>query len=223
MNIVVLGNINKAKELFEKTADSLPIKQAQYNDLDAIGAADVIIDLDLHEKTDNVSLYSNFKQKVIIANMVKIQAESLFAALGKPGENTFFSANLLPTFINRTVLEMANPLNQDEKIAEDIAIQLGYTKVKWVKSRVGLVTPRLVFMIINEAYYTLQEGTATADDIDLGMKLGTNYPLGPFEWCKKVGIKDVYEILEALYMDTHDERYKVCPLLKTEYLKNFIK
>lgn len=223
MNIVVLGNINKAKELFEKTADSLPIKQAQYNDLEVIGAADVIIDLDLHEKTDNISLYSNFKQKTIIANMVKIQAESLFAALGKPGENHFFSANLLPTFINRTVLELANPLANDEKIAEDIAAKLGYSKVKWVKSRVGMVTPRLVFMIINEAYYTLQEGTATAKDIDLGMKLGTNYPLGPFEWCKKVGIKDVYETLEALYMDTHDERYKVCPMLKTEYLTHFIK
>jgi len=89
---------------------------------------------------------------------------------------------------------------------------------KWVESRVGLVTPRVVFMIINEAYYTLQEGTASKEDIDAGMKLGTNYPYGPFEWAEKAGIQNVYETLHALYEDTREERYKICPLLKTAYL-----
>jgi 3-hydroxybutyryl-CoA dehydrogenase len=57
-------------------------------------------------------------------------------------------------------------------------------------------------------------------DIDLGMKLGTAYPHGPFEWCDMIGIKHVYEVLNALYLDTHDDRYKICSLLKTEYLKS---
>jgi 3-hydroxybutyryl-CoA dehydrogenase len=73
-------------------------------------------------------------------------------------------------------------------------------------------------MIINEAYYTVQEETATRDDIDRAMKLGTNYPFGPFEWCQRIGINHVYEVLEAVYEDTRDERYKICPLLKKEYL-----
>jgi 3-hydroxybutyryl-CoA dehydrogenase len=76
-------------------------------------------------------------------------------------------------------------------------------------------------MIINEAFYTVQEGTATRQDIDLAMKLGTNYPYGPFEWCERIGIRHVYELLQAMYDDTRDERYKVCPLLKKEYLKSF--
>jgi 3-hydroxybutyryl-CoA dehydrogenase len=75
-------------------------------------------------------------------------------------------------------------------------------------------------MIINEACYTLQEGTASMQDIDISMKLGTNYPFGPFEWADKIGIKHVYETLKAVYDDTHDERYKICPMLKTIYLKN---
>ena len=54
----------------------------------------------------------------------------------------------------------------------------------------------------------------------MAMKLGTNYPYGPFEWCKRIGIKHVYELIEALYDDTQDERYKISPLLKKEYLKN---
>jgi 3-hydroxybutyryl-CoA dehydrogenase len=96
---------------------------------------------------------------------------------------------------------------------------LGYPQTECVNSRVGLITPRVVCMIINEAFYTVQEGTATEGDIDQAMKLGTNYPMGPFEWCDKIGLADVYETLEALYQDTHDERYKICSLLKQRYLR----
>ncbi len=93
------------------------------------------------------------------------------------------------------------------------------TEFHLIEDRVGMVSPRVVCMIINEAYYTVQEGTASREDIDLGMKLGTAYPYGPFEWCEKIGVKNVYEVLEALYDDTKDERYKICPLLKKEYLE----
>ena len=93
------------------------------------------------------------------------------------------------------------------------------TEYKIVEDRVGMVTPRIICMIINEAFYTVQEGTASKKDIDLGMKLGTNYPMGPFEWLDKIGIDQAYELLEALYEDTKEERYKICPALKKEYLK----
>jgi 3-hydroxybutyryl-CoA dehydrogenase len=79
-----------------------------------------------------------------------------------------------------------------------------------------MVTPRIIAMIINEAYFTLQERTATRSDIDVSMKLGTNYPFGPFEWATKIGLKNVYNLLNALYNDTKDERYKISPLLKKE-------
>jgi 3-hydroxybutyryl-CoA dehydrogenase len=82
-----------------------------------------------------------------------------------------------------------------------------------------MVSPRVVCMIINEAFYTNAEGTASEKDIDLAMKLGTNYPLGPFEWAEKIGIENVYEVLEAVYEDTGDERYKINPQLKKKYLK----
>jgi 3-hydroxybutyryl-CoA dehydrogenase len=91
-----------------------------------------------------------------------------------------------------------------------------------VVDRVGLVTPRVICMIINEAFYTVQEGTASKKDIDIAMKLGTNYPLGPFEWAKKIGIENVYLVLDSVYKDTKDERYKICPLLKKEYLNQII-
>ena len=102
---------------------------------------------------------------------------------------------------------------------ENVCAQLK-TKYLQVDDRVGMVTPRVVCMIINEAYYTVQEGTATREDIDLAMKLGTNYPYGPFEWCERIGLTSVYELLEVVYNETGDERYKISELMRREYLGN---
>jgi 3-hydroxybutyryl-CoA dehydrogenase len=126
--------------------------------------------------------------------------------------------NGLPSFINRSLFEVSVLNDTNKGILNECMDKLNW-KYTLVEDRVGMVTPRVIFMIINEACYTLQEGTASMQDIDTSMKLGTNYPFGPFEWSDKVGIKHVYETLEALYKDTKEERYKICPLLKTKYLK----
>ena len=124
----------------------------------------------------------------------------------------------LPSLINRPLLEVSfwNENNR-EKLAETCAA-LG-TDYRVVADRVGLVTPRVICQIINEACFTVQEGTATMQDVDLGMKLGTSYPRGPFAWANAIGVERVYAVLEALWQDTHDERYKVCPLLKRQALR----
>ena len=124
----------------------------------------------------------------------------------------------LPTLLNRSLLEVSLYHEADrEKLAETCAA-LG-TDYRIVADRVGLVTPRVICQIINEACFTVQEGTATMQDVDLGMKLGTNYPRGPFAWANAIGVERVYAVLEALWDDTHDERYKVCPLLKRQALR----
>ena len=120
----------------------------------------------------------------------------------------------MPTFLNRDVLEVTK-LNNDQTRLELICKELN-TEFACVADKVGLVTPRIICMIINEAYYTVEEGTATREDIDLAMKLGTNYPYGPFEWCKRIGPRQVCGLLEAVHNDTGDERYLICTLLKQE-------
>ena len=124
----------------------------------------------------------------------------------------------LPTLLNRRLFEVSLYHEADRaKLAETCAA-LG-TDYRVVADRVGLVTPRVICQIINEACFTVQEGTATMQDIDLGMKLGTSYPRGPFAWANAIGVERVYAVLEALWQDTHDERYKVCPLLKRQALR----
>lgn len=124
----------------------------------------------------------------------------------------------LPSFLNREILEATCEQDQSEKLGE--TCRELKTEYQVVADRVGLVTPRVICMIINEAYYTLQDGIAARSDIDLAMKLGTNYPMGPFEWCREIGIQNVCRLLEAVHADTGDNRYRVSPLLKAESLEN---
>ena len=145
-------------------------------------------------------------------------AESQWAASNGPPPGTFFGFCGLPTLINRPLLEVSLYNEADrEKLAATCAA-LG-TDYRVVADRVGLVTPRVICQIINEACFTVQEGTATMQDVDLGMKLGTNYPHGPFAWANAIGVERVSAVLEAMWHDTHDERYKVCPLLKRQALR----
>ncbi len=125
----------------------------------------------------------------------------------------------LPTFLNRPVLEVTLLNERDQVHLKDICTRL-HTDYQVVADHVGLVTPRVICMIINEAFFTLQEGIASREDIDLAMKLGTNYPWGPFEWCDRIGAGEVVALLNAVYRRTGNERYRVCPLLEAEQAKN---
>lgn len=77
---------------------------------------------------------------------------------------------------------------------------------KLVKDTVGLIAPRILCTIINEAVFTISDGVAGAKDIDTAMKLGTNYPLGPMEWAKSIGAAGVLEVLEE--MSKENIKYK---------------
>ncbi|HEY0770813.1 MAG TPA: 3-hydroxyacyl-CoA dehydrogenase family protein, partial [Sphingobacteriaceae bacterium] len=181
-----------------------------------IAGHEVVFDFLIEEDPDQFEIYSETNTTIFL-NTSKFSLAELAYSVGNSIECTVFGFNGLPTFFNRPLLEVS-VLKKEETMKLNLVLQKLGAEYVIVDDRVGLVTPRVVCMIINEAYYTVQEGTATREDIDVAMKLGTNYPFGPFEWCQRIGIKHVFELLEAVYEDTKDERYKICPLLKREYL-----
>jgi 3-hydroxybutyryl-CoA dehydrogenase len=221
MKILARGSKNRIKELKEKL-ENVSCEIVAIDDSDLLSANvnnfDVIFDLKFDEKSNQLKYYAGLKDVPVFVCAVKQQLAKAVFDYGNKVDCLLFGINALPTFIHRNLLEVC--LLKQEQLAqlENILKQLQWD-FKLVNDRVGMVTPRILFMIINEACYTLQEGTASKEDIDTSMKLGTNYPFGPFEWANKIGIKHVYETLESIYLDTHDERYKVCPMLKTMYLK----
>jgi 3-hydroxybutyryl-CoA dehydrogenase len=215
MKIALLGTSSKKEELLSVISSTkheiVSLESTKNIDFTNL---DVIFDLNFDDNYSNsLNGYLAVPEKcLIIVSSLKIQLEAI---LPQTLQNQVIGINALNSFISRDAIEYCHINNQD---FSELFLQLGWKKALKVGSRVGLVSARVVLMIINEAYFTFQEGTANREDINLGLKLGTAYPNGPFEWSDKIGVKDVYEVLYALYQDTLDDRYKICSQLKTEYL-----
>lgn len=221
MKILARGEKIRTEELKRKLSSvSCDLKVIDDTDLSSANLMDfdLIFDLDFDEHhPDQLRFYAGLSIPVIVS-AVKTQLAQAVFHYAKPVSCILIGMNCLPGFIERNLAEISLLDAGDKQKMESLMKRLGWEH-RLVEDRVGMVTPRIIFMIINEACYTLQEGTATMKDIDTGMKLGTNYPFGPFEWADRIGVKHVYETLEAVYQDTHDERYRICSLLKTTYLK----
>ena len=93
--------------------------------------------------------------------------------------------------------------------------ELGKT-IEWTPDIPGFISARILSAIINEAYFTLEEGVSSKEEIDMAMKLGTNYPSGPFEWGKKIGLNNILSLLNK--MAEINSRYKPAALLEEEAL-----
>jgi 3-hydroxybutyryl-CoA dehydrogenase len=121
----------------------------------------------------------------------------------------------LPTLLANGLVEIAMGAGTSPDArhsAEGFFQQLG-KEVAAVQDAVGMVMPRILCMLINEACFALSEGVSTQKDIDTAMKLGTNYPRGPVEWAEKIGFAQVYAVISSLHHYFGEERYRPAPTL----------
>lgn len=117
------------------------------------------------------------------------------------------------------LLEVVRALETDEETVTtcvEVGRRMG-KEVVVIKESPGFITSRINAMIGNEAFYMLQEGVASAEDIDKALKLGLNHPMGPFEMVDLVGLDTRLHILEYLHK-TLGEKYRPSPLL-VQYVK----
>jgi 3-hydroxybutyryl-CoA dehydrogenase len=163
--------------------------------------ADVVIDLDFKNEEERVNSLINSGASILIVNSV---SDNSIPA-------SFIRINGWKGFLERNILEASS--NSQEKMVTEVASIFGRT-VQFVPNTPGFISARVVSMIINEAFFALEEKISTKDEIDTAMKLGTNYPYGPFEWCKMIGAPSVLNLLEILSKE--DLRYQPASLLKLE-------
>lgn len=217
MTILTVGSENSHDECRAKFGSQHKYISTQDQEIEGkhFSGIDIVFDFTIASFPQRMKVYYGRPEIPVFLNTTLKSIKELSNQIDHVQSSAIFGFCGLPTFLNRPILEVSAINNSQTDKLEELCRRLG-TEHAVVEDKIGLVTPRVICMIINEAYYTVEEGTASREDIDLAMKLGTNYPYGPFEWANKIGIRNVFEVLNAVLEDTNDERYKICSLLLNE-------
>ena len=205
MNVLLLANEEQKDELLFFPADNAIYLNwiRKPENLMTAGPVDACVDLLFENSNDRISWLKSLACPLIAVNSVV--ETSFYSGHG------FIRINGWNTFLKRNVVEATCPDNLMRTKADDLFAGFG-RKIEWVADIPGFITPRVIASIINEAFFALQENVSSREDIDTAMKLGTNYPYGPFEWAERIGLRRIYDLLDALALQ--QGRYVPAPLLK---------
>ncbi len=116
--------------------------------------------------------------------------------LPRPGR-PFIRINGWPGLLEREPSELAVKDRAEESAVGKLFDSLGWP-CRFAADIPGMISGRILAAIINEAWFTLQDGVSTKEEIDEAMRLGTHYPFGPFEWGRRIGLASIYELLGVL-------------------------
>ena len=168
---------------------------------------DAVVDLLFEENVYDTSHLKESSLKPIIVNSVIKTIEEIGIDV--------IRINGWPGFLKRSIAEVSCS-DANKSNAETILSAFNKT-TEFLADVRGFVSSRVISMIINEAYFALEENVSTKEEIDTAMKLGTNYPYGPFEWAEKIGLKNIVSLLTELSLN--EKRYEPAGLLLKEAIE----
>ncbi len=178
-----------------------------------------IADGDAFIENQNADAFINLKESIVFPSYAAFQKPVLINSVTTTLSAMNAAENIIRIngwagFLQRPIWDVAG------KIDEAAASLFEHLDKKMIAcaDEPGFIAARIVSMIINEAYFATGDKVSSRDEIDTAMKLGTNYPFGPFEWAKAIGPAKVLELL--LQLNETDKRYAPAPLLIDEVNAN---
>ncbi len=210
--------VSKGKITAVEAADAMARVKAE-SELGALAACDVL----LEAATENVRIKQQIvrdleavaRPDVIIAtNTSSVSITKLAATLADPSR--FVGMHFFNPVPAMTLVEVIRGMQTGDATFDAtvaLAERLGKTAIQ-VKNAPGFVVNRILVPMINEAVFVLQEGAARAEEIDAGMRLGANHPMGPLALADLIGLDTVLSIMEVIRRDLDDPKYRAAPLLR---------
>ncbi len=202
MHLFVIAGAAQKKEL-ETKGVATGIIVHYVSEIAAISNdAAAVIDLQFENTADRIYALKKFFPKPVVINAVN----NTLLELGEP----FIRINAWPGFLSKPVLEMV-AAGERVMVADQLFKSLGW-QYQLAPDITGMISPRIIAALVNEAWITYDDGISSREEIDIAMKLGTNYPYGPFEWGNIIGLTNI----KSLVMKLQKEKtgYNIAPSLK---------
>ena len=186
---------------------------------DELAAADLVIEAATENEALKIKILQNVDRllgpgAIIATNTSSISITKLAGATGRADK--FVGMHFFNPVPVMALVEIIRGLRtSDDTVAAvtDLSRRLGKTPIG-VKNSAGFVVNRILCPMINEAIFALQDGLASAEEIDAGMRLGCNQPIGPLALCDLIGLDVELAVMEVLYGAFADSKYRPAPLLK---------
>ena len=210
---VAMGKVGEAEAL-----DARKRLRAHTSLDDAVRQADLVIEAVPERMDVKLEIFAELDRKapehaILASNTSSLSITEMAAATRRPAQ--VVGLHFFNPVHRMRLLEIVRALETSERtlaLCEELGRRMGKECVT-VRESPGFVTSRINAMIGNEAFYMLQEGVASAADIDKALKLGLNHPMGPFELVDLVGLDTRLSILKFLHR-TLGEKFRPCPLME---------
>ena len=209
-----------AKERMTEEAKEAALKNISYTtEVKDLADCDVVIEAATENPKLKKEIFKELdevvKEGAILASNTSSLSITDIAAVTKRPENVigmhFF--NPVPVMKLVEVIRGLHTSDETNKAIFELAEKLGKQPIE-VKEGPGFVVNRLLIPMINEAVGVLADGLASVEDIDKGMQLGANHPMGPLALGDLIGLDTCLAIMEVLYNEFGDSKYRPCPLLR---------
>ena len=189
------------------------------NELAELAAADVVIEAVPEDAAIKETIFRRLDEIVrpgviLASNTSSISLTRLGAVTARP-DRVIGMHFMNPPVVMQLVEIVRGLATSDDTYAviDALAKQMGKITIQ-AKDYAGFVVNRILLPMINEAIYALYEGVGGVEDIDQGMKLGTNQPMGPLALADLIGLDTCLAVLERLHHGLGDDKYRPCPLLR---------